>query len=74
VKRLFLANPGAQAIYIQGAGWRTLGIIELLERNFGVPVVHAVASKAWEIQQRLKVRAPLDGFGALMRDPQPMRA
>lgn len=68
IKRLYSQNPGAQAIYIQGAGWRTLGIIEDLERDLGLPVVHAVASKAWEFQKRLKVRAPRDGFGVLLRD------
>ncbi len=73
VKRLFLANPTAQAIYIQGAGWRTLEVIEMLERDLGVPVVHAVASKAWEIQKRLKIRAPRDGFGLMLRDLPELR-
>ena len=73
VKRLFLANPGADAVYIQGSGWRTLDIIETLERDLGVPVVHAVASKAWEIMKRLKVNAPREGYGALMRDLPDLR-
>ena len=73
VKRLFLANPGAQAIYIQGAGWRTLDVIEMLEGDLGVPVVHAVATKAWEFQKRLKVRAPRDNYGVLLRDLPDMR-
>lgn len=73
IKRLFLANPGADAVYIQGSGWRTLEIIETLERDLRVPVVHAVASKAWEIQMRLKVRAPREGYGALMRDLPDLR-
>lgn len=73
VKQLFLANPGADAVYIQGAGWRTLDIIETLEHDLGVPVVHAVASKAWEIMKRLKVNAPREGYGALMRDLPDMR-
>jgi maleate isomerase len=73
VKRLFVANPGADVVYIQGSGWRTLEIIETLERDLGVPVVHAVASKAWEIMKRLKVNAPRDGFGALMRDLPDLR-
>ena len=68
VKRLFLAHPGAQAIYIQGAGWRTLDVIEMLEQDLGVPVVHAVATKAWEIQKRLHIRVRRDGFGLLLRE------
>ncbi len=73
VKRLFIENPGADAVYIQGSGWRTLEIIETLENDLGVPVVHAVASKAWEIMKRLKVNAPRDGYGALMRDLPDLR-
>jgi maleate isomerase len=68
IKRLFMRNPGAQGIYIQGAGWRTLHILEDLERDLGVPVVHAVAAKAWEFQKRLKVRVPREGFGVLLRE------
>jgi maleate cis-trans isomerase len=68
IKRLFLQNPAAQGIYIQGSGWRTLEIIEDLEGDLGVPVVHAVASKAWEFQKRLRVRAPREGFGMLLRE------
>jgi maleate isomerase len=73
VKRLFLQNPGAQGIYIQGAGWRTLDVIEMLEQDLGIPVVHAVASKAWEFQKRLKVHAPRDGYGILLRDLPAMK-
>lgn len=74
VKQVFLANPGADVVYIQGSGWRTLDIIETLERDLGVPVVHAVASKAWEIQKRLKVCEPRDGYGVLMRELPDLRA
>jgi maleate isomerase len=72
IGRLMRSHPGAEAIYVQGSGWRTLKVIELLEADFGVPVVHAVAAKAWEFQMRLKVRAPIRGYGRLLRDlPKP---
>jgi maleate isomerase len=74
VKRLFLQNPGAEAIYIQGAGWRTLDTIEMLEQDLGVPVVHAVATKAWEFQKRLKVHAPRDGYGLMLRELPDMKS
>lgn len=73
VKRLYRANPGAQGIYIQGAGWRTLDVIATLERDLGVPVVHAVASKAWEFQKRLKVYEPREGYGILLSALPDMR-
>ena len=73
VKRLYLANPTAQAIYIQGAGWRTLEVVEMLEQDLGAPVVHAVISKVWEIQKRLRIHAPRNGFGTMLRDLPSLR-
>jgi maleate cis-trans isomerase len=63
-----MQNPGADGIYIQGGGWRTTGIIEMLERDLGVPVVHATVCQSWEIQKRLRVRAPVKGFGRLVAE------
>ncbi len=68
IRKLFMQNPGADGIYIQGGGWRTTGIIELLERDLKVPVVHATVCQSWEIQKRLHVREPVTGFGRLVRE------
>jgi maleate isomerase len=65
VKTMFLRNRQAQAIYMLGPGWRTLDIIELLERDLGVPVIHAVPAQCWDIQRRLHVRHHVSGFGRL---------
>ena len=51
-----------------GSGWRTLDIIATLEQDLGVPVVHPVTARAWEIQKRLRVRKPVKGYGRLLRD------
>ena len=66
IKQHFLAAKGADAIYMLGSGWRTLDIIETLERDLQVPVVHPVTARVWEIQKRLHVREPRDGFGHLL--------
>jgi maleate cis-trans isomerase len=68
IRRLFLAHPGADGIYIQGGGWRTSGIVEMLERDLQVPVVHATICQSWEIQKRLHVRQPITGYGRLVRE------
>ena len=68
IRKLFLANPGADGIYIQGGGWRTTGIVDMLERDLGVPVVHATICQSWEIQKRLRVREPREGFGRLLAE------
>jgi maleate isomerase len=66
IKRQFLKAKGADAIYMLGSGWRTLDIIETLERDLQVPVVHPVPARVWEIQKRLHVREPRQGFGHLL--------
>jgi maleate cis-trans isomerase len=66
IKRNFLKHQGADAIYMLGSGWRTLDIIALLEQDLQVPVVHPVTARVWEIQKRLRVRQPVNGFGYML--------
>ena len=66
IKKKFLAHTGADAIYILGSGWDTLGIIAPLEQDLGVPVVQPVAARVWEILRRLHVRQPVKGYGILL--------
>ena len=68
VKGAFLANAAAEAIYMLGPAWRALDIIERLERDLGVPVVHAVPAQCWDIQRHLKMREPVTGFGRLVAE------
>ena len=66
IKKSFLKHKGGDAIYMLGSGWRTLHIIEMLEQDLGVPVVHAVTARVWEFQKRLMVREPRSGYGYLL--------
>ncbi len=68
IKKLFREHKGADGVYIQGGAWRTESIVELLERDLEVPVVHANIAPAWEIMKRLTVREPRDGYGRLLRE------
>jgi maleate isomerase len=68
IKRNFLKTKGADAIYMLGSGWRTLDIIEMLEQDLQVPVVHPVTARIWEFQKRLHIREPRTGFGHMLRD------
>jgi maleate cis-trans isomerase len=53
-------------IYMLGSGWRTLDIVQTLEQDLGVPVVHPVTARVWEFQKRLYVREPVKGYGHLL--------
>jgi maleate isomerase len=65
-KRAFLKHPDADAIYMLGSGWRVLDIIETLEDDLEVPVIHAVPARVWAIQRRLHVNQPVPGYGRLL--------
>ena len=65
VKGAFLANRNADAIYMLGPAWRASDMIDKLERDLGVPVVHALPAQCWDIQRHLHVRIPVTGFGRL---------
>jgi maleate isomerase len=71
VKRAFLKHRKAQAIYLLGSGWRVLPVIDMLEQDLGVPVVHPVPARCWEIQHRLSIRQPVAGFGRLLAEMIP---
>ena len=66
IKKNFLKAKGADAIYMLGSGWRTLNIIDMLEQDLQVPVVHPVPARVWEMQKRLHVRQPVKGYGHLL--------
>ena len=69
IKKLFLENrKNVQGIYLQGSKLRVLEVVDILERDLGVPVVHPVAARAWEIQRRLTVRQPRQGYGRLLAE------
>lgn len=72
IKKHFLAQKGADAIYMLGSGWRTLHIVDLLEKDLGVPVVHPVTARVWEFQKRLHVNEKRSGYGHLLEALPPM--
>lgn len=71
VKKVYLRNPSADGIYLLGSGWRIMEVIQALEDDLGVPVIHPIPARAWEIQRRLNVRQPKAGFGRLMAEMTP---
>lgn len=66
IKTLFRKHRGADGIYIQGGGWQTMRVVQMLETDLQVPVVHATAANAWTIHKHLAVRESASGFGRLL--------
>jgi len=67
-KRQYLNYPKAQGVCMVGSGWRVLDIIQVLEQDLGVPVIHPVPARVWAIEKRLHVRQPVEGYGRLLRE------
>jgi maleate isomerase len=66
IKSEFAKHPNADAVYMLGSGWRTVDIIEPLERDLGVPVIHAIAARGWDIQKLMRLHYPIKGYGKLL--------
>jgi maleate cis-trans isomerase len=66
IKRTFAEHAGADAVYILGSSLEALPLIAPLEHELGVPVVQAIAARIWEIQKRLNVHEPINGYGQLL--------
>ncbi|MDA0652029.1 MAG: hypothetical protein O3C49_01980 [Proteobacteria bacterium] len=68
VRETFLKHPKAEVIYLQGNAWRLLSIVDMMEADFGVPVIETCCALVWEIQKRFHIREPRDGCGQLLRE------
>lgn len=68
VTSAFRAVPGRpEALYLLGSAWRALDVIEDLETDLGVPVLHPVVVRCWYILQRLGRTARYERSGDLLR-------
>lgn len=61
-------SPEAQGLFISCTNLATLGIIQLLEREAGKPVVTSVQATAWALLRALNIRDRMAGFGTLLED------
>jgi maleate isomerase len=68
IKHEFMKHRNVDAIYMLGPAWPTLDIIDTLEQDLGVPVVHHITAQSWEIQRRLQVKQPYQNVGRLLRE------
>jgi maleate isomerase len=66
-KALFIRHEPADGIYLLG-GALPPDLVEALEGDLGVPVLHPAAARSWAIQRRLRVREPRPGYGRLLAE------
>jgi maleate cis-trans isomerase len=70
-KAAFRRHTRVDGLYMLGSGWRVMDILELLEQDLDVPVVHPIPARVWAIQQLLLVRQRTSGFGRLLAELPP---
>jgi maleate cis-trans isomerase len=61
-----LKHEDADGIYMLGSGWRVLDIVDTLEQDLGVPVIHPIPARVWAVQKRFHIRQPVPGYGTLL--------
>jgi maleate cis-trans isomerase len=71
-KQAFRRHTQVDGVYMLGSGWRALDIVEMLEQDIEVPVLHAVPARIWAIQNHFLVRERKTGFGRLLAELPPL--
>jgi maleate cis-trans isomerase len=68
MKNIAAKHKDADGIYMLGSAWKTAAIIDRLEKELGLPLVHAGPARCWETQLRLGLRNPIPGYGRLLAE------
>jgi len=68
MKRIAAKHKDADGIYMLGSAWKTVAIIDRLEKDTGLTVVHATPARTWETQLRLGLCHRISGYGRLLAE------
>jgi len=63
----FAQHPDADGLYIGGGQWFTLPLVELLEKEFGKPVITNESATIWHACHLIDYWKPMQGYGQLMQ-------
>jgi len=59
-------RPGADGIFISCTGFRTVEILDILEKDLGKPVISSNQALMWALLKLADVKGPVLGFGKLL--------
>jgi len=68
MKRIAAKHTNTDGIYMLGSAWKTVAIVDRLEKETGLTVVHAGPARAWETQLRLGLHHKIQGYGRLLAE------
>lgn len=55
-------------VYMLGAGWRILDIVEPLEQDLQMPCIQAVPVRTWAVLKHFGLHQPIAGYGRLLAE------
>lgn len=67
-KSMFLDNSEAEGIFISCTNFRTMEIIDKLEKDTKVPVVTGVQATLWKCLKKVNCNEPILGYGKLLEN------
>ena len=67
-KKIFIEHEPADGIYMLGAGWHNLPVIEMLEKDLKTTVVSSIPAQVWATKKQLNLWEPVKGYGRLLEE------
>jgi maleate isomerase len=61
-----VCRPEAEALFCSCTAWRSLEVVEALEKRTGKPVVTSNQATIWAAFRQIGIRQPIHGFGKLL--------
>jgi maleate cis-trans isomerase len=69
-----VCRPEADALLCSCTAWRSVEVVDALERRTGKPVVTSNQASIWAAFGKAGIARPVSGFGRLLASPAPTRA
>ena len=67
-KKIFIEHGPVDGIYMLGAGWHNLPVIEMLEKDLKTTVVSSIPAQVWATKKILHLNEPVSGYGRLLAE------
>ena len=67
-KKVLLQHGPADGIYMLGAGWHNLPVIEMLEKDLKTTVLSSIPAQVWATKKILHLNEPVTGYGRLLAE------
>ena len=67
-KKVFIEHGPVDGIYMLGAGWHNLPVIEMLEKDLKTTVVSSIPAQVWATKKILQLSEPVTGYGRLLAE------